>query len=171
MITEVTIVILGDSTVEKSSLLDSYSPEESSSHSYTTYNIVEILDIEKENNPLNVHILDISADDDAKKDRIPTYLDASCFVICFSTEDRKTFDNIKTRWVPEILKHASKNSAPWILLGIKKLETRKKNASEVNLDELTKLAQALNALHFEILPRVDEETSKTFLRSILKKLV
>jgi len=50
-------------------------------------------------------------------DRLRTlsYYDTDVFVLCFSVADQDSFDNIKTKWIPEIRQY--KPHTPFILVG------------------------------------------------------
>jgi small GTP-binding protein len=63
-------------------------------------------------------ISDTKGSEDYDRIRSLTYPDANCFVLCFSLVNRNSFENISTRWIPEILHYNP--LAPIILIGTKK---------------------------------------------------
>lgn len=46
-----------------------------------------------------------------------------CFIICYSVNDRKSFENVYDRWLPEIIKHGDGPIVP-ILLACKERTDR-----------------------------------------------
>ena len=50
-------------------------------------------------------------------DRLRTlsYFDTDVFIVCFSVEDPDSFENIKTKWIPEIRQY--RPNTPFILVG------------------------------------------------------
>ena len=61
---------------------------------------------------------DTAGQEDYDRLRPLSYANASVFVACFNLTDRDSFQNIESKWVPELRHYLKK--APIILVGCKK---------------------------------------------------
>jgi Ras-related C3 botulinum toxin substrate 1 len=68
---------------------------------------------------------DTAGQEDYDRLRPLTYAAADVFILCFLLSDRTTFENIKTKWYPELQEHAP--GVPILLagLGVQDLESER----------------------------------------------
>ncbi|XP_076822711.1 rho-related protein racD-like isoform X1 [Clavelina lepadiformis] len=142
------IVIVGDSLVGKSSMLNAF----------LTRN--ELTIITRERKPTNVHTFDVRGtidgvrhhmllveigDDDAnEKDRPRIYSTAHVFIVAFAIHEKATFKNVISKWVPQVREHQP--DARFFLVG---LQSDRRNATELlasdlELIEITEFKEGLN---------------------------
>jgi small GTP-binding protein len=90
-----------------------------------------------------IQLLDTRSDPDYDKFRIMMYQPAvaNIFVLCFS--DRKSFENIATKWIPEI---REKSTVPIIIAGLK--TDLRSETDHVTFDEGTSFAQKIGAVKY-----------------------
>ncbi|CEP15243.1 hypothetical protein [Parasitella parasitica] len=73
-------------------------------------------------NPINLGLWDTAGQEDYDRLRPLSYPQTDVFLVCFSLVSRPSFENVKTKWYPEIDHHAP--DKPIILVGTK-LDLRK----------------------------------------------
>jgi Ras-related C3 botulinum toxin substrate 1 len=83
------------------------------------------------------------------------YPNTDIFLVCFSLDDPTSFDNVKTRWHPEVTHHCP--STPIILVGTKKdlhddKETverlKEQNLSPITLQDCFKMQSDIGAVNY-----------------------
>ncbi|KAL7004789.1 Rho GTPase protein rac1 [Cystobasidiomycetes sp. EMM_F5] len=67
--------------------------------------------------PINLGLWDTAGQEDYDRLRPLSYPQTDVFLICFSLVSPPSFENVKTKWYPEIQHHAP--STPIILVGTK----------------------------------------------------
>eukprot|EP01084_Bolivina_argentea_P194295 333325_1 len=87
-------------------------------HTYTpsvfdNYNATVMVD----NEQINLGLWDIGGGLDHERLRPLSYPRTNIFLVCFSITSRSSFENVKSKWVPEIIYHCP--DVPWILVGMK----------------------------------------------------
>ncbi|XP_031551058.1 cdc42 homolog [Actinia tenebrosa] len=111
------LVIVGDSTVGKTSLLISRQhgsfPFESTPRVFTDSAYDTLVD----GCVYTIGFWDTVGQEDYAKLRPLSYPDTDVFLVCFDVSNRNSFENIEHRWIPEI-RHYSPDSAN-ILVGTK----------------------------------------------------
>lgn len=98
-----------------------------------------------------------------------SYRDSDVFVVCYSTVDRESFNNIKSFWVPEIKKHNVKKR-PVILVAT---QTDMKHESDDHITSLegVELAKDIGAeCLIETSALTKEGTNATFEKVVLSAL-
>lgn len=70
-----------------------------------------------DNRQINIGLWDTAGHEYYDKIRPLTYPSTDVFLICFSIDSKTSFDNIKSKWYPEIQHHAP--GVPFILVGTK----------------------------------------------------
>ena len=131
-------VIVGDKEVGKTCFLNSYvNPQLEIEREYIP-TVFDTFSVSKERHEAQVALglYDTSGGDENQMLRLDTYSQTNVFIIAFSIDDIKSFNNVKNKWYKEVEHFGSmgiKKSVPVMLVGMKS-DTR--SAAHHNREEL-----------------------------------
>eukprot|EP00300_Choanocystis_sp_HF-7_P023845 c25230_g1_i1.p1 GENE.c25230_g1_i1~~c25230_g1_i1.p1 ORF type:complete len:195 (-),score=47.76 c25230_g1_i1:108-692(-) len=142
-------VVVGDGAVGKTCLLISYTtnafPGEYIPTVFDNYSANVMVD----GKPIQLGLWDTAGQEDYDRLRPLSYPQTDIFLVCFSVISRSSYDNVKTKWIPEIRHHVPQ--APFIIVGTK-ADTRDdpsmKGKAFVSHDEGSQLAKEVGARAF-----------------------
>eukprot|EP00052_Salpingoeca_macrocollata_P007304 m.59060 g.59060 ORF g.59060 m.59060 type:complete len:194 (-) comp15957_c0_seq6:47-628(-) len=112
------LVAVGDGACGKTSFLIVFSkntfPEDYVPTVFENY--VAAADVD--GHQYEVALWDTAGQEDYAHIRPLSYDECSCFMICFSVDNRDSFENVDSKWVPEIQNYSRRT--PFILVGLKR---------------------------------------------------
>ena len=146
------LVIVGDGTVGKTSMLISYTtntfPEEYLPTVFDNYTSTVVVD----NITVSLGLWDTAGQEDYDRLRPLSYPQTNVFLVCFSVISPSTYTNISNKWIPEIRHHCP--DTPIVLCGTKidlRDDTntidqlRKQNLAPIRREQGVKLSKKIKA--------------------------
>ena len=108
-------VVVGDGAVGKTCLLISYTtnkfPSEYVPTVFDNYAVTVMISGE----PYTLGLFDTAGQEDYDRLRPLSYPQKEIFLVCFSIVNPASYENVKEKWVPEIMHHCQKT--PFLLVG------------------------------------------------------
>ena len=108
-------VVVGDGAVGKTCLLISYTtnkfPSEYVPTVFDNYAVTVMIGGE----PYTLGLFDTAGQEDYDRLRPLSYPQTDVFLVCFSVVNPSSYENVKEKWVPEILHHCP--DTPFLLVG------------------------------------------------------
>jgi len=141
-------VVVGDGAVGKTCLLISYTtnafPGEYIPTVFDNYSANVMVD----GKPIQLGLWDTAGQEDYDRLRPLSYPQTDVFLVCFSIISRSSYENVKTKWIPEIKHHVPE--APFLLVGTKTdlrndTDVTQKVGQVLQLEDGTQLAKELGA--------------------------
>jgi Ras-related C3 botulinum toxin substrate 1 len=134
-------VVIGDGAVGKTCMLISYTtnafPGEYIPTVFDNYSANVMVD----GKPINLGLWDSAGQEEYDRLRPLSYPGTHVFLVCFSIMSPASYENVKTKWYPEINHHAPK--VPFILVGTKEdLRNNEEWVSRLRAEGKSPLSQA-----------------------------
>eukprot|EP01084_Bolivina_argentea_P285492 489596_1 len=111
------LVIIGDGAVGKSCLCISYTTNSFPSEYVPTVFDNYASNVMIDGKPVQLGLWDTAGQEDYDRLRPLSYPQTDVFLVCFSIISRSSFENIESKWIPEIQHHCP--GTPFILTGLK----------------------------------------------------
>ena len=125
-------VVVGDGAVAKTCLLISYTQNKFPSEYVPTVFDNYAVNVMIGGEPILLGLYDTAGQEEYDRMRPLSYPEANVFLICFSTVNPSSFENVKAKWLPEVKLHCPK--VPILLVGTQ-MDLRDNQAT---LDKLAK---------------------------------
>jgi len=148
-------VVVGDGAVGKTCLLISYTtnkfPSEYVPTVFDNYAVTVMIG----GDPYTLGLFDTAGQEDYDRLRPLSYPQTDIFLVCFSVVNPASFDNVREKWVSEIMHHCPKT--PFLLVGTqidlredhKTLDSLNRNRQKpITVDQGMKLAKELKAVKY-----------------------
>merc|ERR1719233_1664260 len=159
------VVVVGDGAVGKTCLLISFTENVFPKKYVPTIfnNSMKEVTLKSENGEpgtkVSLDLWDTAGQEEFDRIRYLSYRDTHVFFFCYSCVDPDSFQNIKSRWMPEIQYHLKITKPTKVLVGLKSdlrkdektLENlRLTGKSPVSKEEVEKYAKENNMAHMEV---------------------
>eukprot|EP00047_Mylnosiga_fluctuans_P002945 m.226698 g.226698 ORF g.226698 m.226698 type:complete len:191 (-) comp11460_c0_seq1:180-752(-) len=146
------LVVIGDGACGKTCLLIVFAHNEFPENYVPTVFENYVATLEVDGRKVELALWDTAGQEDYAHIRPLSYQDSHVFLVCFSVDNRDSFDNVQAKWIPEMRNFCPK--VPYVLVGcksdlrddpdvVKKL--REKNVTVVSAEEGRQLADRIQA--------------------------
>merc|ERR1712181_45739 len=132
-------VVVGDGAVGKTCLLISYAQNKFPSEYVPTVFDNYVVNVMISGEPVMLGLFDTAGQEEYDRMRPLSYPGANVFLICFSTVNPSSFENVKAKWLPEVRLHCP--NVPIVLVGTQ-MDLREDSGT------LEKLAKELKMLKY-----------------------
>jgi len=149
------IVVVGDGAVGKTCLLISYTTNAFPSEYIPTVFDNYSANVMVNGRPVNVGLWDTAGQEDYDRLRPLSYPQTDVFLVCFSIISPASFENVKSKWYPEIQHHCQ--GTPIVLVGTKSdlrgdqamtSQLASKGLKMIEKEQANVLAREINAVEY-----------------------
>ena len=133
----VKIVEVGNDIVGKTCLLITYTTNKFPENYVPTVFDEYSAEVQVSNKLIDLNLWDTAGQEEYDRLRVMSYPQTNAFILCFSLVCRSSFNNIRSKWYPEVSYHCP--TAKILLVGTK---ADLKGSSDTNPDEIVTLEQA-----------------------------
>jgi len=169
-------VVVGDGAVGKTSLLISYTENRFPVDYVPTVFDNFTTGVEVDNKLINFALWDTAGQEEYSRLRALSYPETDVFLLCFSVISPSSFDNIKSKWFPEISHHCP--DAKTLLVGTK-IDLREDKETLDNLkgektptpEDGQKLAAAIGAVSYLECSALTQEGLKKVFEEAIRAVI
>ncbi|CAO1426937.1 unnamed protein product [Diamesa serratosioi] len=111
------IVIVGDGTVGKTCLLHSFTNDQFLETYVPTVYDKEVFELTLDNVTHSIKLHDTAGQEEYDRVRKLFYHDSDCFILCYSIDNKSSFQNIWLKWIQEL--RSIDRQVPIVLVGTK----------------------------------------------------
>ncbi|XP_035715764.1 ras-like GTP-binding protein RhoL isoform X3 [Folsomia candida] len=128
------VVVVGDGMVGKSCMCKSFANKEPYRNKayQPTISETHVISVIVEWKLFLIIVWDTAGIEEWEKLRSQDYENTDCFLCCYSIENRTSFTNVESKWIPELRRYCP--TTPVIVLGMKK-DLRSPSNSLISEDE------------------------------------
>ncbi|KAL0281484.1 UNVERIFIED_CONTAM: hypothetical protein PYX00_002460 [Menopon gallinae] len=165
------ITAVGDGMVGKTCMLISYT-----SKTFPNEYVPTVFDnyadnITVDGQKFNLVLWDTAGQEDYERLRPLSYPNTDCFLLCFSVVSRSSYENIYSKWTPEIRHHCP--HVPIVLVGTKTDIRDERDREHLSYADGKKMKNKIKAFAYlecsaKLMEGLDE-IFKTAIRAVLKK--
>jgi len=112
---EIKCCVVGDGGVGKTSIMLSYTTGKMMTTYQPTCFESYLVEVQHGENIREMCVMDTAGQETYDRLRTLSYYDTDVFLVCFSVDDQDSFENVKSKWIPEIKEF--RPNTPFILLG------------------------------------------------------
>ena len=164
----VKVVVVGDGAVGKSCLLISYTTNAFPNDYVPTVFDNYSANVMVNGKPVCVGLWDTAGQEEYDRLRPLSYPQTDVFLVCFSVISPASFENVRSKWVPELAHHNA--DTPLILVGTKsdlrgdsavEAQLSKKGLTMVSKSDAQDLAEEMGAKHYMECSALTQDGLKT----------
>ncbi|KAI8641229.1 small GTPase superfamily [Parasitella parasitica] len=140
------LVVCGDGACGKTSLLNvftrDYFPQVYEPTVFENY----VQEITVDQQTINLSLYDTAGQEEFDRIRLMSYENTHVFMLCFSVENRDSFQNIPDKWLDEVTEHGGPHAK--IVLVALKCDLREEKRNTILYEEGVEMARSINALRY-----------------------
>nr|KAF7434128.1 hypothetical protein H0235_002319 [Vespula pensylvanica] len=165
------ITAVGDGMVGKTCMLITYTTKKFPTEYVPTVfdNYADIIRLDSQE--FDITLWDTAGQEDYERLRPLSYPNTDCFLLCFSISARSSYENVASKWYPEIKHHCP--HVPIILVGTKSDLRDQDNLDIITPQECKKMKKKIKASKYVECSAVKQEGLENVfveaIRAVLKK--
>jgi len=163
------VVVVGDGAIGKTTFLISFTldcfPQDYVPTVFDNFTTVYTL----EDRPISLGLWDTAGQEDFAHIRPLSYPNTDVFLIMYSVAMRSSFENVKTKWIPEVKSNCP--NTPFVLIGTQTDAREQKNPSHVSYKDGKKLCKEVGAEKYYELSSKENNSFKYVWDDILRFII